>query len=432
MKENAALRGARMKNKYDIIVVGGGFAGAAAAISACRRGKSVLLIEKYNCMGGAACYDLVNPFMPYMTTDPESGDRIDLSCGLFTEIVDRLRALGGARNEKRSLPFNEEVLKYLLNTMAIESGVELLYQTYVTDVRKEGDKINAVKISNVSGNSEIEADCFIDATGDANLAVMAGCPYRLGRESDNLCQPMTLCFRLAGVKGFDADVKARINALYTEYQASGRIKNPRENVLIFRTLVEDILHFNTTRVVKLDPTNAEDVTKAEITAREQVFEMYNFLRENFDEFKDSTLISTGIQIGVRESRMIEGEYVLTKEDLLSCARFDDSIAVCNYDIDIHSPDGSGTSHYYFPKGEYYAIPYRCLVPKNTANLLVAGRCVSADHDAQASLRIMPTCATLGEAAGVAASLVVENSCSVRDVDVDALRSILRENGAKVD
>lgn len=421
-----------MKNKYDIIVVGGGFAGAAAAISAGRLGKSVLLIEKYNCMGGAACYDLVNPFMPYMTTDPESGDRIDLSCGLFTEIVDRLRALGGARNEKRSLPFNEEVLKYLLNTMAIESGVELLYQTYVTGVRKEGDKINAVKISNVSGNSEIEADCFIDATGDANLAVMAGCPYRLGRESDNLCQPMTLCFRLAGVKGFDADVKARINALYTEYQASGRIKNPRENVLIFRTLVKDILHFNTTRVVKLDPTNAEDVTKAEITAREQVFEMYNFLRENFDEFKDSTLISTGIQIGVRESRMIEGEYVLTKEDLLSCARFEDSIAVCNYDIDIHSPDGSGTSHYYFPKGEYYAIPYRCLVPKNTANLLVAGRCVSADHDAQASLRIMPTCATLGEAAGVAASLVVENSCYVRDVDVDALRSILRENGAKVD
>ena len=421
-----------MKNKYDIIVVGGGFAGAAAAISAGRLGKSVLLIEKYNCMGGAACYDLVNPFMPYMTTDPESGDRIDLSCGLFTEIVDRLRALGGARNEKRSLPFNEEVLKYLLNTMAFESGVELLYQTYVTDVRKEGDKINAVKISNVSGNSEIEADCFIDATGDANLAVMAGCPYRLGRERDNLCQPMTLCFRLAGVKGFDADVKARINALYTEYQASGRIKNPRENVLIFRTLVEDILHFNTTRVVKLDPTNAEDVTKAEITAREQVFEMYNFLRENFDEFKDSTLISTGIQIGVRESRMIEGEYVLTKDDLLSCARFDDSIAVCNYDIDIHSPDGSGTSHYYFPKGEYYAIPYRCLVPKNTANLLVAGRCVSADHDAQASLRIMPTCATLGEAAGVAASLAVKNSCSARDVDVDALRSILRENGAKVD
>lgn len=421
-----------MKNKYDIIVVGGGFAGAAAAISAGRLGKSVLLIEKYNCMGGAACYDLVNPFMPYMTTDPENGERIDLSCGLFTEIINRLRDLGGARNEKRSLPFNEEVLKYLLNTMAIESGVDLLFQTYVTGVKKNGERIEAVCISNVSGNSEIEADCFIDATGDANLSVMAGCPYRLGRESDNLCQPMTLCFRLAGVKSYDAELKARINTLYSEYQACGKIKNPRENVLIFRTLVEDILHFNTTRVVKLDPTNASDVTKAEIIAREQVFEMYNFLRENFEEFRGSTLISTGIQIGVRESRMIEGEYTLTKDDLLSCAKFEDSVAVCNYDIDIHSPDGSGTSHYYFPKGEYYTIPYRCLIPKNAENLLVAGRCVSADHDAQASLRIMPTCATLGEAAGIAAVLSLESNGNVRAVDTAELRKLLLEKGAKVD
>ena len=418
--------------KYDIVVVGGGFAGAAAAISAGRLGKRVLLVEKYNCLGGAACYDLVNPFMPYFTTDPVSGERIDLSCGLFTEMVDRLRALGGARNEKRSLPFNEEVLKYLLNTMAIESGVDLLFQTYVTGVRKNGGNIEAICVSNVSGNSEIEADCFIDATGDANLAVMAGCPYKLGREEDNLCQPMTLCFRLAGVKSYDSDLKARINALYGEYQACGKIKNPRENVLIFRTLVDDILHFNTTRVVKLDPTNAEDVTRAEIIAREQVFEMYNFLRENFEEFAESTLISTGMQIGVRESRMIEGEYTLTKEDLLSCARFEDSIAVCNYDIDIHSPDGSGTSHYYFPKGEYYTIPYRCLIPKNAENFLVAGRCVSATHDAQASLRIMPTCATLGEAAGVAAVLSLLNDARVRDVDITNLKEILKSNGAKVD
>ena len=137
-----------------------------------------------------------------------------------------------------------------------------------------------------------------------------------------------------------------------------------------------------------------------------------------------------MQIGVRESRMIDGEYTLTKEDLLACARFDDSIAVCNYDIDIHSPDGSGTSHYYFPKGEYYTIPYRCLIPKNAENLLVAGRCVSATHDAQASLRIMPTCATLGDAAGIAASIA--SNGNVRSVDTNELRKILKEKGAKVD
>ncbi len=418
--------------RYEIIVAGGGFAGAAAAISAARMGKKVLLIEKYNCMGGAAVFDLVNPFMRSSTTDPDDGSRVELSRGIYLEIVDRMRELGGMGPKTWSMMFNEETLKYVLNCMALESGVELLYQTYITGVRKDGERIKSVYISNISGNSEIEADCFIDATGDANITAMAGCPYRLGRESDNLCQPMTLCFRLAGVKNYNADVKSRINTLYRQYQGEGKIKNPREDVLIFRTLVDDILHFNTTRVVKLDPTNAEDVTRAEIIAREQVIEMYDFLRENFEEFKDSTLISTGIQIGVRESRMIQGEYTLTKEDLLAFKSFDDSIAVCNYDIDIHSPDGAGTSHYYFPSGRYYGIPYRCLIPKNAENLLAAGRCISGTHDAQASFRIMPTCTAIGEAAGIAAALALDSKGVVRAVDVNKLRDILSEKGAKVD
>ena len=410
--------------KYDLAVIGGGYAGVAAALAAARTGAEVLLVDKSNCLGGAAVNCLVNPYMLYWTE--MNGSRVDLSAGIFLELHRRMEARGAMWQET----FLEEELKFVLNEMVAEAGVDLLFHAYIFKAEKVDGRITSVTVATKSGEMVIEADYFIDATGDANISVMAGCPYRLGRESDNLCQPMTLCFRLAGVKGYDADLKARINSLYSEYQASGKIKNPRENVLIFKTLVGDILHFNTTRVVKLDPTNAEDVTKAEIIAREQVFEMYNFLRENFDEFKDSTLISTGIQIGVRESRMIDGEYTLTKEDLLSCARFDDSIAVCNYDIDIHSPDGSGTSHYYFPHGEYYTIPYRCLIPKNVENLLVAGRCVSADHDAQASLRIMPTCATLGEAAGIAASLAMNGN--VRSVDTSVLRKILKEKGAKVD
>jgi hypothetical protein len=143
-------------------------------------------------------------------------------------------------------------------------------------------------------------------------------------------------------------------------------------------------------------------------------------------------METGAEIGVRESRMIVGDYVLTESDCRAFTKFSDSIAACNYDIDIHNPEGSGTSHYFFPEGEYYTIPYRCLIPKNAENLLVAGRCVSADHDAQASLRIMPTCATLGEAAGIAASLALDKGSDVRLVDVELLRSILRKNGAKVD
>ena len=419
--------------RYEIVVVGGGFAGASAAIAAARQGKRVLLIEKYNSLGGAAVYDLVNPFMGNWTRDPERGGaQTDLSCGLFLEIVERMERLDGARY-MAGITFNEEILKYVLNTMAAESGVQLLYQTYVTDVRVEDGRIVSLTVSNVGGRSEIHADCFIDATGDANLSHLAGCPYRVGREGDGMCQPMTLCFRLGNVDtGNYGELKSRINALYKEHQAAGRIKNPRENVLVFRTLNDRILHFNTTRVVKLNPTDAWDVTRAEIEAREQVFELYRFLKENFEEFKDSILLSTGLQIGVRESRMIEGEYTLSQEDLLAFARFDDAIAVCNYDIDIHSPDGSGTSHYYFPDGKYYQIPYRTLIPKGVCNLLVAGRCISATHEAQASVRIMPVCANLGEAAGIAATLALDVGGNVRDVDVSRLQALLVKVGARIE
>jgi hypothetical protein len=413
--------------KYDIAVVGGGFAGACAAISAARSGAKVILIDKSGSLGGAATNCLVNPFMPYWTT--VDGERVNLSAGLFREIRSRLNEIGSMVKEL----FLEEDLKLILNDMTEEAGVDLLYHAYLSKVDKREGRVSSVTVATKQGEIELFANTFIDATGDAQLAFLAGCPTMLGREPDHLCQPMTLCFRVGNVdveKFYEG--KNALMAEHAKSLAAGELTNPRENILVFRYPIGNVLHFNTTRVVKLDPTNAEDVTKAEIIAREQVFEMYNFLRENFEEFKDSTLISTGMQIGVRESRMIEGEYTLTKENLLSCARFEDSIAVCNYDIDIHSPDGSGTSHYYFPKGEYYTIPYRCLIPKNAENLLVSGRCVSADHDAQASLRIMPTCATLGEAAGIAASLALDKGSDVRLVDVELLRSILRKNGAKVD
>lgn len=419
------------KERYDIIVVGGGFAGVAAAISAARQHKKVILIEKYNCMGGAAVFDLVNPFMRYWTYSGENRERLELSCGLFSEIMHRIEEAGGlCPDDKRY--FNEEILKYVLNHMALESGVQLLYQAYVSGVENDNGHIRSVTVSSVSGSFNLCADYYIDATGDANLAFLAGCPFRLGREADGLCQPMTLCFRLGNVKKSEKNALfARINRLYKQFHAEGKFHNPREDVLIFRTVSENIYHFNTTRVIHLNPTDVYDVTKAEIEARDQIFELYAFLRENFEEFHDSILLTSGMQIGVRESRMIDGAYTLTKEDLLACTQFYDSIAVCNYEIDIHNPDGGGTSHYFFPDGKYYTIPYRCMVPQNADNLLVTGRCVSATHEAQASLRIMPTCCTLGEAAGIATSVAKDTGCAVANADIEKIRSILIRNGAKV-
>ena len=179
--------------KYDIAVVGGGFAGVAAALAAARSGAKVLIVEKSNCLGGAATNCLVNPFMPYWTEI--DGKQVDLSSGIFKEINDRLEE----RQAKDGISFLEEELKYILNEMVMAAGVDLLFHAYIFNAEKHGENISSIKVATKSGEMEIRADYFIDATGDAQLAYLAECPTVLGREPDHLCQPMTLCFRLGNV-----------------------------------------------------------------------------------------------------------------------------------------------------------------------------------------------------------------------------------------
>ena len=425
-----------MMRNCEILIAGGGLTGAAAAIAAARRGHDVLLVEASNCLGGAACTCLVNPFMPY-TTEDDAGSTVFLSAGIFAEIVERLneltRELDGEDSSALGVPaktFSEEYLKILLNRMAVEAGVRLLFHTQVVAAERDQNRLKSVTLANIDGLTEARAEYYIDCTGDAVLTAAAGFPTRLGRPGDELCQPMTLCFRVGGV---DRETfRKNFPLMQQKYQAlreAGQIKNPRENVLLFSTLRESILHFNTTRVVKLNPVSADEVTAAEIEAREQVAEMLLFLRWHVPGCEQAVLLSTAMEIGKRESRMIDGEYVLTQEDLLAFTHFADGIAACNYDIDIHNPEGSGTSHHFFPKGKYYTIPYRCLIPKGAENLLTAGRCISVTHEAQASCRIMPTVTTLGQAAGTAAALALEDGCGVRNVDVDRLRRVLADDGA---
>ncbi len=413
--------------KFDVLVAGAGFAGTAAAISAARGGKKVMLFDKFNAPGGAAAVNLVTPFMPYWTVNKERNKREYLTGGIFSEIVGKLRELGAMEGDDR---FSDEYLKLILNRMIKEAGVTVLYHAYLKDVEKEGKSIKSVTLSSLGQDIKIAADTFIDATGDGVLSYLAGCSFMLGRNEDHLCQPMTLCFRAANVDvgRFYAEMP-EMQRLYKEKQSSGEIKNPRENILTFVVPAKGIIHFNTTRVVKLNPTDPFDVTEAEFAAREQVFELFDLLKANFSSMKDADLIATAAGIGVRESRMIEGEHILTAKDLKECTKFPDSVARGNYDIDIHNPEGTGTSHYYFAPGEYYTIPYRSLTAKDADNLLVAGRCISADHEAQASVRIMPICASTGEAAGTAASLAAKGR--VKNVDINVLREKLKDAGALI-
>ncbi|MGI6239475.1 MAG: FAD-dependent oxidoreductase [Christensenellales bacterium] len=409
---------------YDLIVVGGGLTGCAAAVAGARRGLKALLIERAGALGGAAVNNLVNPFMPNATKI--DGTYTELSQGMYAEMKARLDAMGA----RRGGTFHEEYLKIMLDRFTSEAGVAVLFHTSLVDADCADGRIARVRVVNKAGSQTYEARYFIDCTGDADLAVRCGCPHRIGRAQDGLCQPMTLCFRVSNVDSerYQA-VRETISPRYQEAQRAGKIKNPREDVLIFPTMIGGTLHFNSTRVVKLNPVDPFDLSRAEREAREQAFELFAFLKENIEGFERADFAYSAAQIGVRESRMINGRHLLTAEELKDCVRFEDAIAAGNYDIDIHNPEGSGTSHYYFPEGQYYTIPYRALLPQGVDNLLVAGRCISTTHEAQASIRIMPICITLGEAAGAAVAVASLADAACQDADVRAIQQTLRESGA---
>ena len=416
--------------KYNLVVVGGGLTGVAAAVSAAREGLTVLLVEKSGCLGGAISNCLVYHFMPYWTK-PYWGEAAKnkkyLSQGIFKEMKERHDKYV---TDCKDHEFNSEYFKIVLDDMTVESGVTVLFHSVLADVKKQGEKITAIEIIAKSQHITVEADFFVDATGDGDLFYLAGCDYQLGRESDGFCQPMTTCFRMSGV---DLDLfteeRPKLQELYKEKQAKGEITNPRENILVFFGVGEDVLHFNSTRVIKLNPTDPFDVSRAEVMARRQIHELVSFLKENSKAFDESALISIAVDIGVRESRKLKGVHILTADEIINCTQFEDSIALGNYDIDIHNPTGTGTSHRFFGDGEYYTIPYRSLLPKEFNNLLVAGRCLSATHEAQASVRIMPTCACLGQAAGTAVAVAIKSDKNAHNVDVKELQKKLIENGA---
>ncbi|MBE6596790.1 MAG: FAD-dependent oxidoreductase [Ruminococcaceae bacterium] len=415
--------------KYDLIVVGGGLSGVAAAVSAAREGVKVLLIEKCGCLGGAMSNSAVYPFMKYYIKK-EDGTRRLLSDGIFTEMRRRHEEMGGVEEYGLS----PEIFKIMLDEMATEAGVEILFHTMLIGAETDGRKIKKIRVAERGGAAEeLEADYFIDASGDGELMAMSGCAFQLGRESDGLSQPMTTCFRLSGVDlELFAKEKEALQEKYKAEKEKGNIRNPRENILTFTGLGDGILHLNTTRVIKLSPLDSRALSVAEIEARRQVLEMYNFLRKNSESCKNSRLISIAQEIGIRESRKLLGVHLLTADEMKAQTAFEDTVALGNYMIDIHNPSGEGTYRYRFNDGEYYRIPYRSLLPKEVDNLLVAGRCLSATHEAHSAVRIMPICACLGEAAGAAAAIAKSHRTDFHKIDTAELRTMLVRKGAAVD
>jgi 2-polyprenyl-6-methoxyphenol hydroxylase-like FAD-dependent oxidoreductase len=439
----------------DVLVVGGGPAGIAAAIAAARSGARTGLAERYGFLGGTATAGLVGPFMGVFEGNAE---RVQLIRGLFDEIVRRMEDLGGAihpskviRGEGHSgfrlsghngvTPFEPETLKLVAAEMCLEAGVRLsLHSRFIAPIL-EGDRIGGVILATKAGLQAIRASVVVDCSGDGDVAMAAGVPMVKGRESDGLGQGVTLFFRVKNVDTERVERYAKehpqdgvagkpFGSLVAEAKAAGDFTLPRDRINFYRTPDPGVWGVNASRIVRIDPTSADELTRAEIEGRRQVVELLRFLRKYVPGCEQAQLAVTATQIGVRESRRIVGEHTLTLEDLQAGRHFADAVVFYNYPVDIHSPtDGTGGILNEIPIAPVYQIPYRSLVPLRVEQLLVAGRCLSATHEAAAAARVMPACFAMGQAAGTAAALALAAGTTVRRLDPESLRRRLREQGA---
>ncbi|MFH0802412.1 MAG: FAD-dependent oxidoreductase [bacterium] len=410
-----------------ILVAGGGPAGVAAAIAAARLGAPVTLVERYGFLGGMGTAGLVHPWMSYY-----SGEK-QLVGGIFAEIVGSLKNKQAFKDSShlglRHHCFDPEILKGVLQDLALSAGVRLFLHTFLIGSDCSKGAVRSVRTASKSGVEELRADLFIDATGDADLAFLAGVPCEKGRPGDALMQPATLHFRMGGVEEERMPSREEMNDIYNRAQKEGRLDNPRESLLWFDTTRRGEIHFNTTRVVRIDGTSRDDLTKAEVEGRRQMMEIVAFMIREIPGFEKACLLYSAPQIGIRETRRIKGRATITEEDILKGRIFEDTIALGSYGIDIHNPEGGGTRQDVLPPGRYYGIPYGALLPYSPENIIVAGRPISSTYEAFAAIRIQPTCYATGEAAGTAAALALKSGVKPADLPYSTLRSALLAQGA---
>lgn len=422
-----------MAGSYDVVVCGGGPAGFIAAIAAARCGARTAIVEQYGFLGGMATIGLVAPLSVFTYNNEK------VIGGIPWEFLKRLEEMGGCLIEKPlgNAAFDPELYKLLCQRMMIEAGVDMYMHSYLSGCQMDGGSISDIVFVNKNGTEALSAKIYIDCTGDGDLAHIAGVPMQA--DEGRPLQPLSTYFILGGV---DTDSPMIRDAMHHNKQGQNcQCMAVREKLLAMKddlgipefggpwfctTLRPGEVTVNMTRTAG-NAVDNRDFTAAECRLREDVFKMARILRENFEEFRNSYVTSVAVHAGVRETRRIKGLHTITGEEYVNAFRYPDSISRGAHPIDIHAAGGAEQSVTFLKKAAY--VPYRALIADGFPNLLVAGRCISADKTAFASLRVQASCMGTGQAAGVAAAQCAKAGIPVQKADIGCLVEKLKGFGA---
>ncbi len=416
---------------YDVAVIGGGMAGCAAALAAAWLGLRTVLVEQNAFLGGAATAGMVGQFVGWST---RSGRKVIEGAAQF--IVDRLQEAGGAGplstftmstgHLMNRVEYDAEILKVVLDELMMEAGVDVLLKATLVDAQVESQRVTAATIWAAGGFHRLHASAFVDASGDMGLLSRAGATF-LGLQDGEALQPGTMMFSIGPVDfdRLDSLSGAERAQIVSKGLASGAL--PRAALHYSRAPGSNDAWFNISRV-NVEPDDPFSTSRGEIEGRRQAVEISRFLVENLPGCGAARLSSIAPQLGVRDTRRVKGDYVVTRQDLETGRRFADTVACGAYPIDIHKPEGKGIDFFEFPEDHHYCIPFSALIPAGLSNVLAAGRGISATAEAFAALRIMPMAMAMGQAAGIAASMAAQVGL-VRDIEISTLQSTLREQNA---
>ena len=428
MKEWKYEKSVPVIGSYDVVVAGAGPAGICAAVAAARSGVNVALVERYGVLGGNLTAGYVGPILGMVGKGTMRDEVMDL---LGVPDNDMIGETGVAHDMEKA--------KRVLAEFGAREKIDVFLQTPIVDGILEDMSLKGLVVMTKEGMRIIEGKVTVDATGDGDVAHFAGAPVEKGRE-DGLMQPVTLEFTLEGVDeswaitciGDVDDVKLN-GERFLDYCArcarQGLLPKNLAAVRLHPTVRPGQRQVNTTQYNGADATRVQDLFAAEVELRRQIEILVKFFRENLPGYEKCWCMASGDTLGVRETRRVQGEYVITAKELAAGKRFWDVVVhKAEFIVDIHNPAGAGQAEDKIQYVVPYDLPYRCFVPLKVENLLTAGRCISGTHRAHASYRVMSICMAMGEAAGTAAALCIKEGCTPRSLEVKKLQDVLTEKG----